>query len=85
MIKTGSWIGCVHQEFLSLKVAEHSFGSFGKRKVAAHKLKLGKRKVAAHKLKLGKWKTYWWKILIDTDKMWHFHCFHGNMNDWIPP
>ena len=26
-IKTGSWIGCVHQEFLSLKVAEHSFGS----------------------------------------------------------
>ena len=73
MIKTGSWIGCVHQEFLSLKVAEHSFGSFGK------------RKVAAHKLKLGKWKTYWWKILIDTGKMWHFHCFHGNMNDWIQP
>ena len=25
----------------------------------------GKRKVAAHKLKLGKWKIYWWKILTD--------------------
>ena len=25
----------------------------------------GKRKVAAHKLKLGRWKIYWWKILID--------------------
>ena len=25
----------------------------------------GKRKIAAHKLKLGKWKIYWWKILIN--------------------
>ena len=40
----------------------------------------GKRKVAAHKLKLGKWKIYWWKILTDG-KIWRFRSFHGNMND----
>ena len=38
----------------------------------------GKRKVAAHKLKLGKWKIHWCKIWL-TGKIWHFHRFHGNI------
>ena len=40
----------------------------------------GKRRVAAHKLKLGKWKIYWWKILkfpwqherLNTTLKFHF-------------
>ena len=43
------------------KVVEHSFGSLW----VCHLPNDGKRKVAAHELKLGKGKIYWWKILID--------------------
>ena len=39
-------------------------------------------KAAAHKLKLGKWKYTDERFWL-TDKIWHFHSFHGNMNDWI--
>ena len=65
----------------SLKVAEHSFGSFWVYVIC--------QIMAREGLQLTSWNLASGKYIDErfwlTGKIWHFRSFHGNMNDWIQP
>ena len=64
-----------------LKVAEHSFGSFWVYVIC--------QIMAREGLLLTSWNLESGKYIDErfwvTGKIYHFRCFHGNMNDWILP
>ena len=66
---------------LTLKVAEHSFGSLWVYVIC--------QIMARERLQLTSWNLASEKYTDErfwlTGKMWRFHSFHGNMNDWIQP
>ena len=65
-----------------IKVTDHSFGSLWVYVIC-------QIIVARERLQLTSWnlasEKYTDERLWLTGKMWHFCCFHGNMNEWIQP